>query len=225
MGTGYSTLLSELRTRVNEASANEWTDPQLLRHISRGEIWESRFLGKIKRSGRFQYVENKTLAASTSDYALSGLTKAFDGLRFVEMELPGGYWQPCPPIDEAQEHLWRTPSSSYVSGTVVPGYILRDETMSFLPVATSARTLKFTYRWVPAAKTSSSDTAETPASYDDVLVLRALYDALADEGTRDDAFEMKYAARLAEIEEIEGSRWNEGQSERVKMVSSSALFG
>ena len=81
MSTLFSTLISQMRTRLGEATAAEWTDAQLLNYLSAAEVWEARFLAKLRNSGRFQYQEQLTLASATSNILWSALTKRFHDRR------------------------------------------------------------------------------------------------------------------------------------------------
>ncbi len=221
----YSDLLGMLRDRLDEGTANEWTDADLYGYLSMAERWLAGFLGGIRGSGRFRYTENQTLPASTETIALSGLTKAFDRLVSIEMQVSGGGWVPLEPMVDGEDHLYRSPTNVTVSGDVVPYYRLQDDSFVFLPVASSARTLKYQYLWVPAAKTSGASTVETPVKYDDLLVLRAAHFALADAGEKDTSFDEEYASRIAEVEDYECNRSSWGRGERIKFIASRGMFG
>ena len=219
MGTTYSTLLSQVRTRLGETSALEWTDATLINYISRAEVWLARMLAKIRNSGRFQYQEQETLASGSSVILWSAMTKRFDVVRKIEMLLPGGWWSdPLTEIYEMQENQWTGPTTATYGGLVVPGYIVREPDFIFLPIANEARTLRFTYNWLPATGKTSVSTADTPVDYDDMLELRAIHFALADVGETNKSFEDEYSSRIAEIEEIECMRSHGGGGERVVMT-------
>ncbi|MFQ5471738.1 MAG: hypothetical protein ACE5FA_02470, partial [Dehalococcoidia bacterium] len=78
--------------------------------------------------------------------------------------------------------------------------------------------------WIPSAK-GTGGTAETPSQYDDIVILRAVYDALGVVGESEDTFEDKYKLRLAEIEDFETDRVAKGSSLRVQNVTKRRLFG
>lgn len=229
MGTSYANLVSYVRDDLRESTADEWTDAQLARYISRAEQWFARFLSSLRNSGRFLYEEQFTLAASTETYDTSGLTKGdgsaglFTGIRRIDMLVGQNVWQPCLPIREGEEHFFRYPTTQPAQPWAVPGYYLRDALIVFLPTVSAARTLRINYSWVPVTKTTAG-TAETPAEYDDILIKRAVYDALGTTGESETTFVEKYAMRLAEVESWECDRVNTGTSTTIKNVTSRNLF-
>ncbi len=218
MGTAYSTILADLRTEIGEDTAIEWTDAQLYRYVSRAEQWLSRFLAELPGSGRFRYQESLTLTGASSTIAFSALAKTLAKVYYIDMLSTAGTYAPLREIPESHEAMWE--EATNVGPSVTPGYILRNDTFVFKPVSSSDRTMRFTYSWTPAAKSSGGSTLETPAEYDDIVVARARYDALAAEGESDDAFDAKYANRLGEIESWEVARGTRGHVETVRRTRS-----
>lgn len=229
MGTAYTTLNTRLLRRLRDASAVTWdSSDEVYDALSRSERWLARFLANIRGSGRFVTTEALTVTASATSTAISSLgsaaTKEFTSVRQIEKVGTNSRRIPVEQIPEGDEHLWRGSTTTTIDADQAPGYYIQDASFYWLPVSTGAQTMYVTYNWIPVAKTSSG-TAETPADYDDVLLLRAAYDLLGAEGEREQTFEAKYAARLSEIEEYECSRHDRGLSKRVKNVSTRVLFG
>lgn len=228
MGSSYATLLADLRLLLRESAASTWTDAQLAGALSNGEIWLASYLAHIRNSKRFEYEEEFTVTGDTETYDMTGLTKA-DGsagdllaIRWISMQNVNT-WQPVYTISEGDENLARQPSSFRPSPSYIPGYDVRDDDLIFLPTSPEARTFRISYNWVPIRK-GTGGTAETPKRYDDILTRRAAYDSLGEIGQSETTFEDKYATRLMEITKFESNRWNKGQPETVKNISSRTLF-
>lgn len=217
-----STVLSKLRTRLDETSANEWTDAQLISYIADAEQWLAARLGMLPGSGRFRYRDTISLGASTETYALASLTKRF--AEVIEMQM---LWQSVyidvPYLHDGDDAAARS-MSTYVPGRVVPHYKLYGETLQFLPVSSEARTLYLTYRYLPSFKTSSGESLETPQDWDHLLVLRAAHFANSDAGQVNTAFDEEYAALVAEMEDREAGRAYGSSKETVRPVASRSLF-
>lgn len=231
MGTSYSTLIADVRLHLRETTADEWTDAQIATYLSRSERWLARWLSGLRNSGRFVQSDSMTLAASTETLAMettgtppSAFTYIVDNIRYIDMQVSGGGWAACYPLREGDENAVRGPNVPISTDLSVPTYFIRGTNLHFLPISGGARTLRITYGWIPAAKTSAS-TAETPTQYDDILVLRAVYDALGVVGENEGTFDAKYATRLAEIEDFETDRVAKGPSLRVQNVTKRRLFG
>jgi len=230
MGTLYSTLRTRLLKQLRDPNGVEWSDDtELYQLISNAEQWMANWLGDLRGSGRFVVQDTITLAASTSTFAFSALTdaatKVFAGVRYMEMLSASNVRVPLYAIAEGDENLYRSPSTITVDAWVPPSFLIRDDSFVFLPVSSQARTIYVTYQWIPIVKTSSSDTAATPTQYDDLLVHRAAFDALGRGGEREETFDEKFAARIADVETFEVSRLNRGTTETVKNVTSRTLFG
>jgi len=216
MATTLGQIVTDMRTRLGESTPNEWTDAQLLAYVRMAEIWMANLVGRPPYSNRFRYQESFTIAANTTDYALSGLTKRFAGVRSMFMLLPGGYHSDnLTEIDEAMQNRWQGSTLFTWGGLVVPGYLLRDTNLVFLPKASASRTIQIVYRWLPAANKTSSDNLDTPEDYNDLLTERALHYALADVGEKNTSFEEEYAVRIGEVEMYEIARSHESGGERV----------
>lgn len=224
MGTAYSALLSRLRTKVRETTANEWSDAELYQYLTYGERWLANFLSQVPNSGRFVYQEQKSLAASASTYALSGLTKLFVAVRDLYMIGPNSIWIPLSQFQEGDENLYVVPNVTTVSGLCIPSYRIREDDGVFRPVASSARTIVWEYNWQPAVKTTGADTADTPIQYDDLLVDRAAWDALQVIGEADGSFEEQRSMRIAEVEYQECDRGTRGVTTTPRNVSTRLLF-
>ena len=228
-----SSLISAIETKVRrslgEASAVEWTSAQLVDYISNAEQWLAAWLGRLNGSGRFVQEENVTLSASSETVALSSLpstaTKTLVSIDYIHFQTTAGIWVPCGELLIGDEARLRGSSTYTVSGDVAPVYQLRKPNILFLPISTAARTLKVRYRWIPIAKTSTSDSLETPGQYDDMIVARTLFYALGDEGEEDSSFENRYASRMADIEMFEvGAQHGGGRGERITNRTSRYFF-
>jgi len=218
--TTIGDIVTQMRVRLGESTPNEWTDAQLQTYARNAEQWMANFLGKMPFSGRFKYRESFVIPADTTDVALSSLTKRFAGLRNIFMLLPGGYLSDSlTEIDELQENRWTGSTLFTWGGLVVPGYMIRDTNLRFLPKASGTRTIYIVYRWLPALAKASGTNLDTPEDYNDDIVARALHFALADVGEKNTSFEEEYSARLGEIEMIEIARSHESGGERVQARS------
>lgn len=223
MGTSYSNLVTYVRDDLREASANTWTDAQLARYLSRAERWLAGYLSQIKGSGRFiTRGESFTIAASTETFDTTTLANTPTGILEMMMQF-SGEWYPIYEMAQGDENLLRSTQLQSFSNLTPPQFWIEDTTLHFLPLSTSARTCKISYQWLPAVK-GTGGTAETPDRYDDVLLLRAAYDAMRTQGQDDEAFEKKYAGRLAEIEDFEFGRQSKGTSRVIQNVSARVLF-
>ena len=230
MGTSYSTLLASphLRFNIRETSASTWTDAELAYPLSTAEQWLAQFLSQIKGSGRFIVEETATLAADAETITQASLAKGdgsageFTGLRWINMLVNNNSWEPCYPMEEGDENLYRLPNTAIPVGST-PYYEVLDTNLRFLPISSAARSLRIRYSWIPVRKTKAG-TAETPTQYDDILCLRAAFDALAPLGQSEGQFEQKYGMRLSEIEDFEFNRARKGVSHVVKNVSARDMF-
>lgn len=217
-----STVLANLRTRLDETSANEWTDAQLIGYIADAEQWLASRLGKLVGSGRFRYRDTISLSASTETYALSSLTKRFAEVIEIQMLWQNQYIDlPC--LHDGDDGMLRS-ASTVVPASVIPHYAIFADTLKFLPVSSEARTLYLLYRYLPSFKTSSGESLETPQDWDHLLVLRAAHFANSDAGQVNTSFDEEYAALVAEMEDREAGRAFGSRKETVRPVASRSLF-
>jgi len=223
--TAYTSLESLLRLELRESSANAWTADQLATYLSRSEQWLAQMLSQLRGSGRFLYSDQVTLAASAETLDMtSAFTKTnVTAIRTIDVLDSGNVWVPCYPIAEGDENLYRTSNALPMSQGGSRMFYLEDTDIHILPVSTSSATLRVRYAWAPVVK-GIGGTSETPSQYDDILVHRAAFDALAVLGQTEMSFEKKYATRLSEIEDFEVNRVNKGTSETIKNVTSRFLF-
>jgi len=224
MGSTAAVLEANLRFVLSETAANEWTSARLRVHLSRAQYQHAAWLSQLKGSDWFQYSEDITLAADVSTFDLTGLTKTFAAMKFMELKNSAGGYDRMRVLPEGDDSLYRTVTA--VGGATAPFWyrIQRPTTLFFLPVSASARTAKAVYRWKPAALTNDGDTADTVVEHDDVLELRAAILALADEQEKDPQLEGLLSERLAEIEALETEVNAEGLTRTVKNVTSRHLF-
>lgn len=221
----YSAIRTQLLAMLRDPDAARWSsNDELYFLISNAERWLARRLGSYSRGGRFKYRESITVSANTETYAVSGLTKSFVAVRYIDWLSNANVQQPMEIIQEGDENLYRQPTIQ-AGGGLVPSYFLRDGNLHILPTSPSSQTYYVTYQWIPAVKTSGTDTTETPAEYDDMLLARAAFDAMGREGESEKTFKEKYAVRLDEIEGYEFSRQDRGVGETVKDTTSRYLFG
>ena len=232
MGTSYSTLIASVRLHLRETSADEWKDAQIATYLTRSERgWMAPWLGSLRNSGRFIQSDTMTLAASTETISMTttgtppaAFTYEVEDLRYIDMQVAGGRWVPARPLREGDENQVRGPTTPVATTLSVPSHFIRGDNLHFLPISGGARTLRIVYGWLPATKTKAG-TAQTPTQYDDILILRSVYDALGPVGEREQSFEAKYALRLGEIESMETDRISKGPSLRVQNVTKRSLFG
>ena len=214
------TIVTAMRVKLQEATASQWSDAnQLIPYASQAERWLARMLSQIPGSRRFNKRETFTLAANTEAFDLTTLSKRFASIMEVAV-LVGQVYVPMERFNDEDEEGLR--NYSLGGGYLRSKYTLMDDSLVFLPTYQAARTMAIRYRWIPTIKSSSSDTIETPAEYDQDLVNRALHDASGDIGQQNQSFEEKYAIRLAEIEDLERSRMGM-RDERV--VARTRTFG
>jgi len=199
------TIVDRLRVRLEEPTARKWSNAdQLIPYASEAERWLARMLSRLPKSRRFRVLaESLTIPADTSIVAVSGLAKRFDYLIKVDV-LVGNVRIPCPRFEDADDTFLR--NMSLAGGVLVPAVQTQDDNLVFLPTHGAARTAYVSYGWIPTIKTSTGTTLETPQEYDGDVVQRALHFALSDLGVTNTSFEEQYAARLAEIEDLERSR-------------------
>ena len=217
-----ATVLSNLRIRLDETSANEWTDAQLITYISDAEQWLADRMGRFVGSGRFRYRDTIALTGTSETYALSSLTKRFAEVIEIQQLWQGEYID-LPYLHDGDDGRARS-LSLYVPGSVIPHYTLFGDELKFLPVSTEARTLYLLYRYLPTVKTASGETLETPQDYDNLLVTRAAHFANSDAGQVNTAFDDEYSSLIAELEDREQGRAFGARQEVVKPASTRALF-
>ena len=217
-----STVLANLRTRLDETSASEWTDAQLITYLSNGEQWLADRIGRLIGSGRFRYRDTITLGGSAETYALTSLTKRFAEVIEIQQLWQGEYID-LPFLHDGDDGRARS-LSLYVPGSVIPHYSIFNDELKFLPVSTEARTIYLLYRYLPSFKTTSGETLETPQDWDHLLVLRAAHFANSAAGQVNTAFDDEYASLLAELEDREQGRAFGSREEVVKPSSTRAMF-
>lgn len=208
------TLVDELRVRLQETTARQWSDAsQLIPYAYRSQQWWSQYLNRIEGGSRFRYTETFTVAASTELYAVSGLTKTFD--RVIELStLVGNILQAVQPFNDGEESELRNVG---LGGSIlVPKYGLQDDSIVFLPTG-PARTYRIRYGYKAPLGTSAGTTLLIPDDYIGDVVQRALHFAQADAGLTNNKFEEEYAVRLGEIEDLERSRLYGAVTERVRV--------
>lgn len=216
-----ATLTTAARLRLDEASAHEWTDAQIAGYLNNSEIWLGDLLGNQVGSGLFRYRDTAPLTAGLTVLALSSLTKTFVEMVKVSLQYDGTYWAPLKQMDDEDEDTLRNAATTS-SGIVLPRWRLFGSDVQFLPPLAVTRTVAFTYRYLPAVKTSG--TIETPVIEDDLLVLRAAHFAMADRRETNAAFESEYASRVTEtIERYQGRQFG-ARGERVRTRVASRFY-
>ena len=202
--TTYASAETLVRYRLDETTARKWSSAQIVNYLSNAERHLAGTLSRIPKTRRFRVIhESGTNAANTETFDLTGLAKTFDWLICVSIVV-GNVEVPLWNYEDGDAPWLR--NLGLGGGLPVSRIDLQDTNLVLLPKYGQARTLYFDYGWIPLAKTSTSDTLETPAVYDDAVVLRATIDALADAGIRNEALEQKYVLRVGEIEDLERSR-------------------
>lgn len=225
MAITLTTAMTDLRTRLGEASAAEWADATLLSYIRQAEFWLAAAIARHPNSGRFRYEDQKTLAVSATSIPISGLTKTFSAIRWISLLLPNGYWSdPIPLIDEMDSPAARLSPQVQQGGLVASGYLIRDPNIIIYPSSSSERTFLINYRYQPAPNKAGSADLETPDEYLPMLLTRASHFALADAGQSNTSFDEEAAALLDEINYYESQRSQEGAGESVAMRSGISLW-
>lgn len=218
MGSAATALLARVRLHLEEASANEFTDAQLYNYITDGSDYVAAQLSSIDEGGWFEKEGTVTVLASTESIALPS---DFQRMILVEWLDANSVRHDLQRLNRAQITSHRTVSA--VSGDVLPGYWILQETIHVLPISSSARTLKLTYNYAPAA-ISSGSTLETPTRYDKVVALYAAICALADDGHKDDVWNSMLQGFVAEMVQRETSRQDRGHGGSVEMVYTSDQY-
>lgn len=226
MGTSYTTLDARVESALRDTDDHEWSQAERIQALSDSERFWAELLAGIHGSGRFVYQETITLSANATSYAVSGLTKSFQGVRSMHLVRSNGSWSP--PLQEFQEGDERilVGSTGYtVPSDVAPCYRVREDAIIFRPVSGGARSIVVNYNWLPAVKTSTGDSADTPTQYDDALVARAVWTLLRKIGARDSSWEDFGGIRQLEIEQAESNRGTRAEGEHVRTVGARSLFG
>jgi len=206
-------VVTRIRVRIDETTARKWADSgQLTTYASEAEQWLANLLGKIPGSGRFRVRETFTLTASAETYTLSSFTNRVQEILEIQTQV-GNRWVRCRVFTDGDTEA-QLRNLSLGGGIVIPAYRLVGESIQFLPTLPVARSMAMYFRYMPTIKTSG--TLETPDQYLGDLVNRAVHFALADAGLANGKFEEEYAARLAEIEEMESQRQYGADTERVR---------
>lgn len=212
------TVIDRMRIRLDETTARKWSDAQLILYINDSCQWLARMFSRIPGCKRFTKRETFTNAASTETFDLTTLSKRFDTVLDLQVQI-STVWKEVQRFDDNEEAALR--NLSLGGGWIVPKYNIQDDNLILLPTFGTARTMAIRYRWMPALITAAGDTLETPDEYLTDIVTRALHFALADAGQANTKFEEEYAVRLNEIEDLERSRLGIS-NERV--VSTSRVF-
>ena len=218
-----STVLATLRIQLDESSANEWTDAELIADIANAEQELANRMGLLFGSGRFRYRESITLAASTEAYALSSLTKRFAEMIDIMLVWNGEYID-LEKLNDGEDATVRGVVNSVPGGLIIPKFALFNETIKFLPLSGSARTIWVIYRWLPTFKTSNGESLETPQQWDPWLVLRAYRFANTRAGQSNAATDEEYQLLNAEMERTEQGRSFGSRAETVRAQTSNSLF-
>ena len=192
------------RVRLGESAERRWLDTQLVTYVSEAERALAGFLNRIKKSNRFRVVkESITLSANAESFDLTTLAKAFDWLITVSVVIANVERLLVNFEDEDAPYLRNL---NLGGGCPISRINLQDDNLIVEPKFGSARTLYVAYAWIPAKKTSLSDSIETPQKYDDVLVEYVVWKAQADNQQANVKFEEQFAVRLSEIADLERSR-------------------
>ena len=198
------TIVDELRVRLEESTARKWSDAdQLIPYVNEAERWLARLLSHIPKSNRFRYRQTFTIAANAETYDLTGLTKKFDWMISLAVQV-SNLWVPCGVFEDDDEQPLS--NLSLGGGTLVPRVSIADDTLLFEPAFQSARTARIRYGYIPTIKTSSVTTLETPDEYLLDIINRALWFAQADAGISNEGQMAQLAQRELEIEALERAR-------------------
>ncbi len=219
MGSLATALLTRVRTHLEESSANEFNDnDQLYPYISDGHDYVAGQLASIDEAGWFEKEDTVTVSASAES---ASLPSDFQSMILCEWLDSNSVRHDLRRLNRAQITQMRTVSA--VAGDVQPGYWLLQNTIHVLPISSSARTLKVTYKYDPAVITSAS-TLETPTRYDHIVALYAAIRALADDGHKDDVWNQMLQGFVADMIQRETSRADRGHGQSVENVYTSDQY-
>lgn len=199
------TIVDLVRIKIEETTARKWSDAtQIIPHVSKAERWLARTLSRIKKSNRFRYRETFSWTASSETFDLTTLTKRFDWMIHLAV-LYGNVYLPVFAYEDDDETVLS--NLSLAGGIPIPRVNLADDILWREPTYATAQTFRIRYGYIPSIKTSAGTTIETPEEYDDDVALRATLYALADAGIKNKAYEDLLSVRVAEIEDMERSRF------------------
>lgn len=197
-------VIDRMRVRLEEDTARKWSDStQLIPYASEAERWLARTLSHMPKSKRFRYRQSITWTASSETFDLTTLTKRFDWLINLGVLVGSVYQKVYQFEDDDEDALWNL---SLGGGAMIPRVTIADDTLVREPSFGTAQTFRIRYGYIPAIKTSASDTLETPDEYLLDVVNRAMHFANADAGISNKAIDEEYAVRLGEIEDLERAR-------------------
>lgn len=226
--TTVNGILTPLRIRLDEISAHEWANAdQLITYISNAERWLAGLLSDLPGCGLFRVRDVQTVSANATTLAITSLTstatKVFYKARNVSMLLDGLNWTNLHQLDEDDENNARNIALSG-GGVIVPRWRLFGTDFQFLPARSTATSCAVSYQWIPIVKTSTSDTIETPAMEDDLLVLRAAFSAMADRRESNEALNNELAQRLQDaVARYQGRQYG-SRGERVRARTTRLLY-
>lgn len=219
-------MLTRVRLELEESTAEEWTDALLTQYINDEHRQLIAMLAQIPDAGWGTYTETFTVAASTEQYDLSGLTHEFEAVNSLWHQRSSGSEVRVPLASERQFNLHRD-SGQAVSSDSTPHYQITRvggvEYLHFLPLSDATRTFRIVYDYVPAVLTSGQS-LHTPSRYDDLLAAMVKRRALATVGESDEALELFINQRTLKMEEREGSAASRSVAPRIETETSAELF-
>jgi len=220
-------VLTRLRLLLQETSAVEWTDAQLIQYINDSHLWLGAHMGNVYGAGWFEHSETFTVAASTETYDTSGLTRTFAAVKQMYHQRSDSYEVQVDAAIPGKFNMLRLANET-VNADYTPKVILRraagTTNLHFLPLAGGIRTFRLTYRYEPDVLTSGQ-ALHTPAAYDDILAKRAMFLALQDEGEDDPLVDAFLQRRLQEMAYFEGGARGENVASRMGDETTDILFG
>lgn len=221
MGSTYSDITTAVRTRVREPVANDWTDAEIRGYISEEERKLFDEQGMLVGSGRAVRQDEITIAASTASFALTtgtppaALTSEFVAIDYLDWD-DNGTWVPMKQVPHTQEWRFDTLNDADDSSLVRPTYLIRESTLYVKPTSAVARTLRLTYQYRPAVKSSAISTLDTPIRYDEEITARVAARCLEKLGQADQALAGRILVLQDQRERLEVNKQNRGRVETIR---------
>lgn len=197
MTVTLTTLLADVRERIDETTANYWNDTALTR-------WVNEALADVaKRSETLQATASVAVVAGTANYSAPVDTVRINGMEFT----PTGSTQKYPvkpATRQSMENVWglnQGQLGSYPS-FFVPWGFSPSITLQLFPVPGQNGSLTIYYYKLPAALVNGADIAQIPEGWQDLIPLyvEAVAKRKDHDSTWAEAMEM-YETRLRTLTE------------------------
>lgn len=224
-----STLLqvrTRLRRYLRESAtvAETWEDDRLDEILNDAIKTVSAEMGQVDGAGWFIQSATFTIAASTEEFDLSGLTGhssyPFAAIRELFHVASDGREIRVERRDGPDYNSYRRPSGETVSNDYAPVVRLRraggTSFLGALPLADGVRTFRLDWRYEHPTLSNDGDALHTPDRYDEYVARLAQRDALEDTGQMDTGVEQKIALLRARLLDREGDAEGEDRPKRIR---------